>query len=933
MTATLPPIATRPQDRPLHEDVRWLSSALGRVIARLEGEAAFEAVEGLRVACRARRRDDREAASLERLLDRVADLPLDTAAVVARAFTLFFLLINTVEQVHRVRRRRAYPGDPPQPASPRWALRRMRARGIGADQAESLLRRLRVQPVLTAHPTEATRQTVLMLQSRVAELLLERDQAQGVDRDSIEQRLEAEVELLWLTSELRPDRPSVLDEVSGVLWYLEERLVTAAEEAARDLARAFEQEYERPLGLGAARFTPVRSGTWVGGDRDGNPFVTPEVTLAAARRAAHRILGHYREEVAELVERLSISTRITPAPSELVESIADDRILLPQVWERDGRRDVAEPVRLKLSFVDARLEATRARIAAADAGRAEEHPAAYSAVEELLADLDVVRGAVARAGADQVLLSLIDPLLARIRAHGFYGLRMDLRQDAAVHTEALDQLGEAVGVGPLDGAALRRELLGQRPLLGPHLRLAETARGTIAVFDAARLLQSELAPEAVETYVISMARSADDLLRVLLLARETGLVDLAGDPPRSRLDVVPLFETLDDLVAAPRVMRELFGDPVYRRQLAARERRQEVMLGYSDSAKDAGILPAAWALYRAQEELAVTAREAGVELTLFHGRGGTVGRGGGSPVYRALAAIPPDTVDGRIKITEQGEVISQKFGLAPLAVRSLEVMLTGTLMTSVSDWREHLEAGAEQRFRELMDEIAGLALPIYRDLVYGDPALYRFFLEVTPVRELAHVHFGSRPAYRERGGGADRSETLRGIRAIPWTFGWTQMRLMLPAWLGVGSALEAIAARPAGLAALRQMAAVWPFFDDLLGKIEMVCAKADLDVARLYVETLGDGHGELFERLVEEHLRTVQALRTIRQSDYLLDDQPVLQASIQLRNPYVDPLSLLQVALLRRKRGLDDEDPELETIDAILGTVTNGLAQGMRNTG
>jgi phosphoenolpyruvate carboxylase len=292
--------------------------------------------------------------------------------------------------------------------------------------------------------------------------------------------------------------------------------------------------------------------------------------------------------------------------------------------------------------------------------------------------------------------------------------------------------------------------------------------------------------------------------------------------------------------------------------------------------------------------------------------------------------VPPDTVDGRIKITEQGEVISQKFGLAPLAVRSLEVTLAGTLLTSVNDWREHLERGVEQRFRELMDEIAGLALPIYRDLVFGDPALYRFFLEVTPVRELAHVHFGSRPAYRESGAG-----TMRGIRAIPWTFGWTQMRLMLPAWLGVGSALEAIAERPAGLATLRQMAALWPFFDDLLGKVEMVCAKADLEIARLYVETLGDGdeQQELFERLVDELLRTMRVLTTIRRSDTLLDDLPVLQASIQLRNPYVDPLSLLQVALLRRKRGLAEDDPELEAIDAILGTVTNGLAQGMRNTG
>lgn len=917
----LPPPARRAQDAPLHEDVRLLASTLGRVIHALEGEACFEAVEALRRDCRARRRGDPGAKSLDALLEAVDALPLEIAAVVSRAFALFFLLSNTAEQVHRVRRRRDYlsrTDAPAQPGSLRWMLEHSRAEGQSAEQVAGHLSQLHVRPVLTAHPTEATRRTVLSIQARVAELLLERDGAPEPVRDERAQDLACEVELLWLTSEVRRDRPSVLDEVSTVLWYLEDRLMDASTRVTHALAELFEQTFDVPL----AEPPRLRPGSWVAGDRDGNPFVTPEITLAATRRATHRVLLRYRDTVDELTHRLSLSARITGQPPAVRERIEALRELVPEVWQANRRRDHDEPVRLLLTLVKGRLQATADQVASRDAGRPVALAAAYGTSEELLADLHVVAEALDAGGARRARRALVDPLLLQIRAHGFFGLRLDVREDSDAHREALDVIGQQVLGGPLDRQALVRELLGRRPLIGPHLPLDERTAKTVAIAHTVRTVQQESGPEAANTWIVSMTRTAEDLLRVLVLAREAGLVELAGDPPRSELDVVPLFETRDDLVSAPSVMADLFEDPAYTRQLDARGRRQEVMLGYSDSAKDAGVLPAAWSLYRAQEALAQVCAAHDVRLTLFHGRGGTVGRGGGSPVFRALAALPPGTVDHRIKITEQGEIISQKFGLPEIAERSLEVTLTGVLQASRTDWREGVQPEQVAAFRDAMERMSADALPVYRGWVHEDDAVFRMFIENTPVRELAHVHYGSRPSYRERGAG-----TMAGIRAIPWNFGWTQMRLMLPSWLGAGTALQAEIDR-GGLQLLRQMARQWPFFDDLLGKLEMVCAKADLQIARAYVTHLG-GDMALFEQLRAEFERTVHAVLTIRESSTLLDESPVLQTSIELRNPYVDPLSLLQISLLRRKRSAGGG----AALDAALGATLNGVAQGLRNTG
>jgi phosphoenolpyruvate carboxylase len=529
-----------------------------------------------------------------------------------------------------------------------------------------------------------------------------------------------------------------------------------------------------------------------------------------------------------------------------------------------------------------------------------------------------------RAGAEQACRTTVDPLFAAVRAHGFHGFMMDLRDHADVHSAAI---AEVLGKSE-NGEKLRSALIARRTAPPGKRKLTEATRTVVDTFRAIRTIQDEAGEAAACTYIVSMARSAEDLLKVLFLAREAGLLNLTGRKPVSRIDVVPLFETLEDLEHAPLVMRSLFEDEVYSRQLTARGRRQEVMIGYSDSSKDAGMIASSWGLYRAQESLAELCEEARIDLRLFHGRGGSVGRGGGSPVYRALAALPPGTTKGRIKITEQGEIISQQFGLLPVAERTLEVSAAGVLLHEFSDWRRKVGVKEVQDFRDVMDRLSTESRDVYHKLVHEGEELLQLFRMATPIDELANARFGSRPAYRP---GAKAG--IEGIRAIPWGFGWTQIRLMLTGWLGVGTALGAEVSTRAGLRRLQRMAEAWPFVDDLLGKAEMVCAKTDVEIARAYVRHLG-GDLKLLDFLVDEYQRAVEALLLIRGHRQLLDDNPVLQSAIALRNPYVDPLSLLQISLLRRKRtGVATDAKEKEAIDDALATTLSGIAQGLRNTG
>lgn len=924
-TPAMPVSESRSEDQPLNEDMRWLAGALGRVILRLEGKEVFDAVEKLRTTCRDRRRNVAHAPDLRRIFDEVQEMPTEIAAPVARAFTLFFLLINTAEQVHRVRRRKAYRKNQnatAQPASLKWAFEELKRQGTPAQAVRQTVSNLRARPVLTAHPTEATRRTVLNLQARLADALLKHDTCSSTEIAKLEEHMEGDIELLWLTDEVRKNRPSVMDEVSTVIWYLEDRLLDATRHVHEECANSFREVFGEELGVDV----PLTLGSWVAGDRDGNPFVTPDMTIAAARRHAHALIGHYQKRIYYLIERLSISSRIVPETVELRESIQKDKKLLPEIWEANRRRDAEEPLRLKLSFILGRLDATRRSIASRDAGKPETIPGAYEGPTELAYDLDLVHRIVNESQATHAARSLVAPLLSEVRMLGLHGYNLDVREDSEEHTAALNAIGHSVGLGDLDGAALRRELSGRRPLTSPNLSLDERTEKVLGVFEAVRIIQDELGEGAANTYIISMCHTADDILRVALLARERGLLDLSGQEPMSRVDIVPLFETRADLAGSSEVMGALFNDEVYKKQLKARGMRQEIMLGYSDSAKDVGVVAAAWELYLAQEQLAELARQSGVELTLFHGRGGTVGRGGGSPVYRALTALPPKSLTGSIKITEQGETISQKFGIPSIAERTMEVMMAGTLIATYADWRTNVSDQDQQAFRALITEIADNSRKAFRQIVHEDPTLFQLFLTATPVKELGHVHFGSRPAYRDKGSG-----TMSGIRAIPYNFGWTQTRLMLTAWLGAGNALADAAATPAGLELLQKMAKTWPFFDDLLGKIEMVCAKADLEISELYLTELGD-FGDAFRSLKAEYDTMVKTLLAIRGQKQLLEGHRFLGDSMDLRNPYIDPLNLLQIALIKRKRAAGDE-VDVKLLDQALGTSLNGIAQGMRNTG
>ena len=531
------------------------------------------------------------------------------------------------------------------------------------------------------------------------------------------------------------------------------------------------------------------------------------------------------------------------------------------------------------------LDATQRLVAARDAGDVNARDdAAYASPRELEADLLLISSALSAAKATISQATLIEPLISMVRTHGFHGLMMDLRD----HVES-DQV-------------------------------LETLR-------AAKTVQDESGELAACTYIVSMTHTAQDLLKIVQAGAAAGLVDLDANPPRSSLDVVPLFETLDDLTNAPAVMKSLLSDTTYSRQLAARRSSQEVMIGYSDSNKDAGILASSWALYRAQELLSPIFDEAGVKLRIFHGRGGSVGRGGGSPVYRALAALPPETINGDIKITEQGEIISQQFGLLPIAERTFEVTLSGVLLQELTDWRDNVSDSDVRTFRDAMERLSTRSHEVYRSVIHDDPRVFEMFERASPIEELASARFGSRPAYRPGAGSG-----ITGIRAIPWVFGWTQNRLMLPGWLGVGSALSEFCSDPGGLELLQRMTKSWPFFDDLLARIDMVCAKADIEITDAYVNRLG-GDRSLLQSLVDEFELTIAMILKIRRAHELLSDNEVLKTAIALRNPYVDALSVIQISSLVRKRALDKDASEREEIESILATTVSGIAQGLRNTG
>ncbi|MDH5275793.1 MAG: phosphoenolpyruvate carboxylase [Gammaproteobacteria bacterium] len=961
-------------DLPLRNDIRLLGDLLGKTLKRLGGTRLFDTEEQVRALCKQMRA--RPSPATERRLKRLLHgLKTDDAIGVIRAFSVYFQLVNIAEQHHRMRRKRHYElhtPDSPQRGSIAQTLQQIRAdnrqrRSAGLRRKiQAVIDGLDIVPVMTAHPTEAARRTLLEKHRRIADLLTAADDAALPPRrrDEILRDLATEVEAIWLTDEVRHTQLEVLDEVNNALYYFDTTLFDSVpallDELSARLAITFPGVRLRD---GAA---PLRFGSWVGGDRDGNPNVTPEITWETLRLQQRLTIRKYLVAVAALSRRLSESVRYAPPGPDLVASIERDKRAMPRTAAKVTERNPEEPYRQKLSFVYRRLENTlqrnadlegALRIEKADqlisirpalpiiaALKAATAPAEgeYRNAGELREDLRLVRDSL-RIDKANLAARSVDRLIQQVDVFGLHLASLDLRQHSERHAAALAEITASFGLPDdyqaLDEAGrvawLTTELEIPRPLVAPDASYSRETTETLNVFRVARRALDEISPRSLRSYVISMAREASDVLAVLVLAKQAGLVD--GATASSRLAVAPLFETIDDLQRSPEVMRELFSNPVYRRVLQAQGDVQEVMIGYSDSSKDGGILTSSWELYKAQKNLWVVAREHGIDLQLFHGRGGTVGRGGG-PSHEAIRAQPAGTVAGRIKITEQGEVVSSKYSLPDIAMRSLELTTAAVIAASLPP--EARAAGpapaAIARWEDVMEEISGHAFAAYRRFVHGTDGFLDYFTQATPVEELQHLRIGSRPAKRRKG-----SKSLDDLRAIPWVFGWTQSRHLLPGWLGVGSALECFVGqdpkggRPGRLELLRRMYRDWPFFHSTISNIEMTLAKADFQIARQYAERLPDPDlgRRIFRLLAAEYDSSCRIVRQITGEKHLLQNSPVLKRSIAVRNPYVDPMSYLQVELLARSRKARLPARDRARLLYALVLTINGIAAGMRNTG
>jgi phosphoenolpyruvate carboxylase len=886
----------------LESDVATLVELLDACVSHHEGPETLALVASVRT--QAARRD---WAALARPL---AQLSPARVVPLVRACVAYFHATNIADQVHRADELAVRASS----ARLSEVVRDVAEAGVSAEELTDLLARLDVRPVLTAHPTESARQSILAHRRRLAEAL------QAPAGPARRRRLAEAVELLWLTDELRLERPTPVDEARSVLWYLERLARDVVPDLLDDLS-ALARSVGADLPLSA---TPVRFGTWVGGDRDGNPFVTPEVTLAVLAQQRQRAVALLTEAVENLVEALSVSTRTAGVSAELEAGLATDAVLLPDVAATYGRRNADEPYRLKCSYIRARLAHTAAR---AGSGAPHRPGIDYGTAGELIEELEVMRRSLEQHRCEGLAGASLTRVVRLAHAVGLQLATMDVREHASAHHETLralyDRLGEdyAALERPDRTRRLSRELIGRRPLTSPAGALEGPAESTMALFRMLRHALDHFGDGTVESYIVSMTRGVDDLLAPVVLAREVGLVDVHAGV--ARIGFVPLFETIDELRRAGPLLDEALSVTSYRRVVSLRGDTQEVMLGYSDSNKLGGITTSAWEIHRAQRALRDVAADHGVHLRLFHGRGGTVGRGGG-PTGRAILAQPFRTLDGQIKITEQGEVVSDKYLVPELARVNLEVAAASVIRASLLHRESRHPNDVLARWDDTMTVVSDAAYTAYRNLV-EDPRLVPYFLASTPVEELARLNLGSRPPRRASEGTAG----LDDLRAIPWVFGWTQSRQIVPGWFGVGSGLAA--ARAAGLGeTLHQMAAEWHFLPTFLANVEMAAVKTDLEVATCYVERLVPPELQgLFEVISEEYRRTVDELRRLLGVGRLLESHPLLRRTLAVRSAWLTPMHLVQVELLARVRA-GDADPMVERA---LQLTVNGIAAGLRNTG
>ncbi|HEY6332944.1 MAG TPA: phosphoenolpyruvate carboxylase [Blastocatellia bacterium] len=909
------------KEAPLRRDVRSLGRLLGEVLKEQAGIELFDKVERLRLLA-IEHRDEQAKGTADRLTPQaqfrsmnfaaelLGEMTVKDAYRLTKAFAIYFELINLAETNHRKRRRRAAelaPDRPPQPGTLKGTLARMRDGGITADQALAALEQISVMPVFTAHPTEIARRTVLFKRQRIAEQLKTLDQMPLTDAEAADaaEAISAEITGLWQADEVRRRKPTVRDEIKMGLDYYPHCLIATIPKVYDEIEKGFFYAYgEAPSEYHLP--TVVQFGSWTGGDRDGNPYVTPETTETAIEMARTTIVDYYIRSVRDLLRQLSPSTGQTAASSELESALESYQTNITIDDPNSALQPEAEIYRRFLVFVLSRLESARNDPDAKDA---------YHHAGEFECDLQIIRESLKENKGARLVHSMIDSLARQIATFGFHLHTLDIREHSRVHQRAIEDLSQGASISLDHGATLPSA---PAPETGV---LLETLRRLAA-------LKAKYPSTAPRRYVISGARTAADVLSLVWLAETCG-VNVAGSSNAGEPDSdpglmpVPLFESIDDLRDCPAVCRELWGNTEYSHLLDSWGRRQEVMLGYSDSNKDGGMLTSTWEIYKAHRELHNVAGQSGVKLCLFHGRGGTVGRGGG-PTHRAIVAQPAGAFEGEIKITEQGEVLNWKYSDQVLAEYNLELMVAAALEALTQPGKTGKENEAE--WEAVMESLSAEAFTYYRRNIVENPDVVAYFEQATPVLEFEHAKIGSRPARRSARMG------IEDLRAIPWVFGWMQSRHVLPAWFGIGWALDSFANRgSAELKLLRTMLRRFPLFNDLIRNVEIGMAKADMSIARLYADLASDSamRDRIFGMITTEFERARTQLLNITEQSELLNANPVLARSIKLRNPYVDPMSLIQVELLRRKRAGEDS-PEL---DYALAATISGISAGLRNTG
>lgn len=918
------------RNKPLRDDIRSLGNLLGETVKGIEGAELFQTIERLRELAKLRQSHD---ASLAQMLELIDNLDGDTARKTIKAFLTYFDLINVAEQNHRVRRRAEREASDPQslaPGSLPDLFKRLMERNASQDELFTVLNNLDIQVVFTAHPTEITRRTIMSKQLQIANLLAKKEQKALtlVEAQAIESSLKAVVQTLWLTDHVIYFKPSVMDEVQYGLSAFEDVVFDASVEIHDQLYQKWQHLAKLdPLAVPEPKHF-ISFGSWIGGDRDGNPYVTPNTTYEALNYQRSIILRRYQSMLDNLFDELSLSRNWITEEKELSKSLKHDFDELPEIAKHLKDRYRFEPFRQKLRFMQERIKLALHFPSSKNA---------YLDSADFRADLELIWRVLASGGLNDCL-----PRLRRLIFHNdifaFHLAKIDLRQHSMRHEKTLDEITQ--NTYSAKNEAERQKWLESQIGAGNHLafdNLSEEGKDTIDVFKMMAKCQDEFGQRAIDTYIVSMTRAPSDLLAVLFFAKQCGIYNSPTRQNRS-INIVPLFETITDLQTAAGQFQTLLNSPVYRQYLTSRENLQEIMIGYSDSGKDGGIVTSNWELYKAQEQLVEAANNACIRLRLFHGRGGSIGRGGG-PTHKSVLAQPPGSVAARLKVTEQGEVISSKYALPGIAIRSFERLASSVIEATMSP-----KAGKIPEFwTTFMNEFSSDAFLSYRALVYGEKEFLQFFEQATPIGEIGRLRLGSRPARRQQ-----QSHSIEDLRAIPWVFAWTQSRCLLPAWYGFGSACKKqLLAGSDRIKLMQELYNQWPFFRELVSRIETSVAVADLDIVEQYVTRLVKSdllQKKFLPLLQNEYEQTRQGILTITGQKMLLENNNFLERSIALRNPYVDPLSCLQLRALSELRKSDkwpssmpaelpgrpaNPDPLLDTV---LMTI-NGIAQGLQSTG